>query len=100
MDVQPDYSLQSVFQAVLTLQCLLEQLTTIEETLTEISDFIEDQHLPQPAEVINNMLVEVGQLKVHLRFCWLPSCSTHAAKYSGTSSSMVVFPCWTSTSVD
>ena len=64
MDVQPDIDLVSIFNEVFLVQTYLHKL----EIITDISDFVEDQALPQPSVQLNAMRQQVGQVKIQLRF--------------------------------
>ncbi|CAL1148247.1 unnamed protein product [Cladocopium goreaui] len=68
MDVQPDIDLVSIFNEVFLVQTYLHKLEIIEEIITDISDFVEDQALPQPSVQLNAMRQQVGQVKIQLRF--------------------------------
>ena len=68
MDVQPDIDLVSIFNEVFLVQTYLHKLEIIEEIITDISDFVEDQALLQPSVQLNAMRQQVGQVKIQLRF--------------------------------
>ena len=68
MDVQPDIDLISLFEEVLIVQTYIHKLDILEEIITEVSDYVEDQALPQPAMQLQAMHHQVGQVKLQFRF--------------------------------
>ena len=68
MDVQPDIDLISIFDAVFVVQSHINKLDMLEELITEVSDYVEDQALPQPIMQLQAMHQQVGQVRLQLRF--------------------------------
>ena len=68
MDVQPDIDLISMFDEVLIVQNNIHKLDLMEAILSEISDFVDDQALPQPIAQLQVIHQQIGQVKVQLRF--------------------------------
>ena len=68
MDVQPDVDLVTIFETVFTVQSYIHKLDILEEMISEVSDFVEDEALPQPATQLAAMIQQVGQVKIQLRF--------------------------------
>ena len=68
MDVQPDIDLVSIFGDAFVVQSYLHKIEIIEEILTDISDYVEDQALPQPSIQIDAIRHQLGQVKVQIRY--------------------------------
>jgi len=67
MDELPDGTPQQLFRPLLITQSQISRLDDIEESIIELTDFTEDEHLPAAIDVLLN-LRQIQQVRVNLNF--------------------------------
>ena len=67
MDELPDGTPQQLFRPLLITQSQISRLDDIEESILELTDFTEDEHLPAAIDVLLN-LRQIQQVRVNLNF--------------------------------
>ena len=68
MDEQPGRDLQQLFYDAFLIQRYIQQLNQAEEHLIEISDLFDHEALAGPARIIENIRLQIQQLRVNLNF--------------------------------
>lgn len=67
MDELPDGTPQQLFRPLLITQSQISRLDDIEESIIELTDFTQDEHLPAAIDVLLN-LRQIQQVRVNLNF--------------------------------